>query len=283
MNAIILCAGMGKRLRPYSQSRPKPALGFLGAPMMSYSYYYLSHLQKLDHVVVNVHHLASKMSQVAQSVIQKHPLLISDEASKLMDTGGGLVKAAKLLSEKKETLNSFEEDDVIFSFNGDSIFLHPQPDFLNNVVQWHRESKSQVTLILTKAPFLKEDVFAPVYYCEKTHKVSFQEKPSFSSSLYIGGMLISSKLLHKMPQGKPFGIFYEGLSQLSEVYGYFDSQILWFETGSVESYVRSSFTVARLLKKNSLFLKDFPFDSIFSYSNFKEKDFKKLLFTSSRL
>ncbi|MDQ0457971.1 nucleotidyltransferase family protein [Rhizobium paknamense] len=94
-HAMVLAAGLGTRMRPITETMPKPLVTVAGKALIDYA---LDHLQQagITTAVVNLHHFAEKM----QAHLEKrdHPrILFSDEQAALMNSGGGLAKGIKLL------------------------------------------------------------------------------------------------------------------------------------------------------------------------------------------
>ncbi len=92
---MVLAAGLGTRLRPITDTIPKPLVKIAGKPMIDYALDPLAEAG-VETAVVNVHHFADQM--VAHlPPITRLEILISDERAALMNSGGGLVKGLKLL------------------------------------------------------------------------------------------------------------------------------------------------------------------------------------------
>jgi MurNAc alpha-1-phosphate uridylyltransferase len=89
--AMILAAGLGKRMRPITVTTPKPLVEVAGKALIDHA------LDRLDHAgvamaVVNVHYLAELVRvHVARRMAPK--VVVSDETAKLLDTGGGIARA----------------------------------------------------------------------------------------------------------------------------------------------------------------------------------------------
>lgn len=98
MKAMVLAAGLGKRLRPLTDSLPKPLLEVSGKPLLVW---HLLNIKRagIREVVINVHHLAQQI----QSVIgdgREFDLDISYSVEpKLLETGGGIKHALPLLGD----------------------------------------------------------------------------------------------------------------------------------------------------------------------------------------
>jgi len=111
MNAMIFAAGLGTRLRPLTNDRPKAMVEVAGEPLLQHQ------IEKLissgfDHIVINVHHFGEQIIDF----LAKHDnfgidIKISDERELLLDTGGGI----------KAALPSFNNDDPVLIHNVDII------------------------------------------------------------------------------------------------------------------------------------------------------------------
>ena len=99
--AMLMGAGLGKRMRPLTATRPKPLIKIAGQPLIDHA------LDKVEaagirRTVVNVHYLADSIEAhlKARAVKTGAEYLVSDERDLLRDTGGGLVKALPLIGDK---------------------------------------------------------------------------------------------------------------------------------------------------------------------------------------
>ena len=93
--AMVLAAGLGTRMRPITETMPKPLVKIAGKPMIDYALDALAEAG-VTRAVVNVHHHAEQM-EAHLAGYQKLDITISDEREKLMNSGGGLAKGLKLL------------------------------------------------------------------------------------------------------------------------------------------------------------------------------------------
>jgi hypothetical protein len=95
--AMVLAAGLGKRMRPLTASRPKPLIEVAGQSLLDHLLERLS-AAGVENVVVNVHYLADAVEAHLAKNTHGLSVQISDERSLLLETGGGMVKAAPLIS-----------------------------------------------------------------------------------------------------------------------------------------------------------------------------------------
>lgn len=95
--AMILAAGLGLRMRPLTETVPKPLVKLAGKPLINYA---LDRLKGagVEQVVVNVHWLPEQVEEWAQT--QDADILVSDERDVLLETGGGVAKALPLLGQE---------------------------------------------------------------------------------------------------------------------------------------------------------------------------------------
>jgi MurNAc alpha-1-phosphate uridylyltransferase len=108
--AIVLAAGLGTRMRPYSNEVPKPLVKVSGKALIDYALDRLDDVG-VDQAVVNVHYMADALEGHIKK--RKRPrVIISDERKELMGTGGGVVKALSHLG-----------DAPFFYMNSDTLWI----------------------------------------------------------------------------------------------------------------------------------------------------------------
>ena len=94
MKAMILAAGLGTRFKPWTDKHPKALVVINGKSLLQRNIEYLQKAEIFD-VVVNVHHFADQIEDAVR--LNKgwgSNIIISDERDVVLETGGGLVKAA---------------------------------------------------------------------------------------------------------------------------------------------------------------------------------------------
>lgn len=112
--AMVLAAGLGTRMRPVTDTMPKPLVKIAGKPMIDYV---LDALRQagVERAVVNVHHFADQM-EAHLSSCDGLDILISDERAGLLNNGGGIVKGLNQLGR-----------DTIFVMNADLFWVGETP------------------------------------------------------------------------------------------------------------------------------------------------------------
>ena len=89
--AMVLAAGLGERMRPLTDKKPKPLVEVAGKPLIEHVLEKLAEAD-VEKAVVNVHYFADMIEKRLASR-KKSGIVFSDERNLLLDTGGGIVKA----------------------------------------------------------------------------------------------------------------------------------------------------------------------------------------------
>lgn len=134
MQAFIPAAGLGTRLLPLTEHRPKALVEVGGVPLLKIAIDNLVR-QGVTRIVVNVHHFADRVIDYLQSHDWGVEVLVSNEKDKLLDTGGGLKKAAPL----------FHRDEPILIHNVDIL---SRINF-HDLVELHQQEGNFVTLAVS--------------------------------------------------------------------------------------------------------------------------------------
>ena len=98
MKALVFAAGLGTRLKPYTNDRPKALVEIKGRSLLDLVLTRLR-VSGITEAVVNVHHFADLMCDYLSSNDIGMNIRISDERSELLETGGGVKKAGVFLND----------------------------------------------------------------------------------------------------------------------------------------------------------------------------------------
>src|SRR6188508_257692 len=96
--AMVMAAGLGKRMRPLTATRPKPLVEVAGKPLIDHVFGRLR-AAGVGRVVVNVHYLADALEAHVRRRFPDMDIVISDERAELLDTGGGVTRALPLIED----------------------------------------------------------------------------------------------------------------------------------------------------------------------------------------
>lgn len=135
MRAMVLAAGLGTRMRPVTDTRPKPLVEIAGRSLLDRALDALESIE-VQTAVVNVHHLSAQI--VARMALREHPKIsISDETEKLLDSAGGIVKALPLLGDRP-----------FFLLNADTFWIDAKASNLAGLAQAWDGSRMDMLLML---------------------------------------------------------------------------------------------------------------------------------------
>lgn len=136
MKAMILAAGLGTRLKPWTDKHPKALALVSGKSLLQRNIEYLQQFD-INDVIVNVHHFADQIIEaIQQNKGWGSNISISDETDATLETGGGL----------KKTSYYFSGEENFVLMNVDVLTNMP----LNEMISFHLINKSFATLATTQ-------------------------------------------------------------------------------------------------------------------------------------
>lgn len=219
--AMVLAAGLGKRMRPLTASQPKPLVRVAGKPLIDHA---LNRLVEagVAKAVVNVHYLADALE--AHLRARKEPAItVSDERKQLLETGGGMLKALPQLP------------DPFFSLNADNIWLEgPRSAFHDLSARW---DPAQMDALLLLVPHARAMNFAGQgdFHMDALGRLRRRQQGRVAPFIFTGIQLVSHRLLRDAPDG-PFStnLLWNRAIEEGRLYGIsFTGQ--WFEVGTPEA------------------------------------------------
>lgn len=225
---MILAAGYGTRLRPITNSIPKALVKINNQTLLEIVIQRLKSFG-INEIIINVHHFAD---QIIQFIETKNAFGIRIEISKedtLLDTGGGLKKAA-------------------WFFDSDEPFLLHNVDVLSNLdilhlAKFHQEKKALVTLATRHRDTTRYLLIdSENNYCGwesiRINQKEIVRKPigKLSRISFMGIHFISPKLLQLLPPENIFPIIsaYSNLAQDSKIKSMSCDEYLWLDVGKQE-------------------------------------------------
>jgi N-acetyl-alpha-D-muramate 1-phosphate uridylyltransferase len=136
MRAFILAAGLGTRLKPWTDHHPKALAEVAGKSLLQRNIEYLQQ-SGIKEVIVNVHHFADQIiAAIKLNNGWGSDITISDETDEVLETGGGLKKASWYL--KNEEAFVVMNADILTDLN------------LKAMIQQHTNSNAIATLAVTE-------------------------------------------------------------------------------------------------------------------------------------
>ena len=216
--AMVLAAGLGNRMRPLTASQPKPMVRVAGKPLIDHVLDKLAEAG-VARAVVNVHYLADALeAHVTARAAPK--VAVSDEREQLLETGGGMVKAAPLLP------------DPFFEVNSDNIWLDgPKNAFRDLSDAWNAERMDALLLVVPHSR-AHNFVGSGDFYMSAAGRLSRPKPGRVAPFVWTGIQLVSKRLLRDAPEG-PFStnVLWNRAIEEGRLYGVaFTGH--WFEVGT---------------------------------------------------
>lgn len=215
--AMVLAAGLGTRMRPLTNDRPKPLVEVAGKPLIDHALDRLAEAG-VARAVVNVHHFSDAVEAHAKARTTP-AITISDERAQLLETGGGLVKAQDLLP------------DPFFCANSDNVWLDgPRTAFLELSDAWNPERMDALLLLVSHTQannFRGKGDF----HMDGRGRLTRRRSGRIAPFIFTGVQLIAKRLLRDPPEG-PFStnVLWTRAIEEGRLYGTaFTGQ--WFEVG----------------------------------------------------
>ena len=237
MKAMIFAAGLGSRLKPLTDNMPKALIPINGKPMLEHNILKLKDAG-FDQIVINIHHFGQQIIDFLEANnnfgVQ---ISISDERDYLLDTGGGIKKAARFLE-------------------GDEPFLVHNVDIFSNIdlkelYNHHLEANPLATLLVSKRNtsryllFNKENKLCGWRNHETGEVKSFY--PHFDPSQYnefafSGIHILSPKIFEWMEEwtGKfPIINFYLSICAKTNIHAYPAENLSLIDIGKPEALAKA--------------------------------------------
>ncbi len=133
--AMVLAAGFGTRMRPLTNTTPKPLIPVAGKPIIDHGFDRLR-AAHVSRAIVNAHYLADQIEAWCRSVTTP-TTIVSDERDAILDTGGGIARALPLLG-----------TDPFFVLNSDSFWIDRGTPALTRLREAWDDAKMDCLLLL---------------------------------------------------------------------------------------------------------------------------------------
>jgi NDP-sugar pyrophosphorylase family protein len=231
LKAMILAAGLGSRLKPWTDNHPKALAIVNGKSLLQLNIEYLQRYG-IQEIVVNVHHFADQIIEV----IEKNNgwgsrIIISNEKEEVLETGGGVLKAAPLLHNANPIV--LMNVDILTDMN------------LQSMISYHQEKKPLATLATTNRKTSRYFLFDQGNnLCGWRNVKTGEERPPNSvmkekntARAFSGIHIVESRILSLIKQRGKFSIVdvYLDLMQ-EEIIKFFDhSENRFIDVGKTES------------------------------------------------
>ncbi len=231
--AMVMAAGLGTRMRPLTNDRPKPLVEVAGKPLIDHALDSLA-AAGVARAVVNLHYKADQLE--AHLAGRKAPVCaLSDERAQLLDTGGGLVKAHRdgLLA------------DPSFCLNSDNIWIDGPCDAYRELSAAWDASRMDALLLLVPHERAHNYAGRGDFHLDPQGRIARRQPDADAPFIYTGVQIVSHRLLRDPPLG-PFStnVLWSRAIEEGRLFGTIYSG-QWFEVGEPHAIAPTQAALAR--------------------------------------
>jgi len=230
MRAMILAAGLGTRLKPLTDSIPKALIKINNYSLLELQIKKLK-AEGFDEIIINVHHFGDRIPEyLKKNNYFDCSIKISDENNKLLDTGGGLKKAAHFFSDGKPFL--VHNVDILSNIN------------LKSFMEAHLSSGSIATLAVQDRKSSRKFLFDKhMTLCgwmngKTGEQIISRDKITETISFAFSGIqVINPKLFQYFPDKDIFSLveLYLSTAKQEKIIGYVHNEDEWMDLGKIEN------------------------------------------------
>lgn len=192
--AMVLAAGLGTRMRPLTNDRPKALVEVGGKALIDHMLDRLAEAG-VTRAVVNVHAFADLLEAHLAKRTHGPAIVISDERSEPLETGGGIKKAAALLG-----------DDPIFVVNIDSVWIEDGKPALPCLEQTFDPDRMDICQLVAKREGVIGYDRAGDFFIDADGCVTMRGQAASAPYVQIGAHITKPRLVYDWP-GATFGLF----------------------------------------------------------------------------
>jgi len=218
--AMVMAAGLGKRMRPLTATRPKPLVEVAGKALIDHV---LDRLRSagVKKVVVNVHYLADALEAHLRARAKDFEVVVSDERGLLLETGGGMIRAEPMIGA-----------DPFLVINSDNYWVDGPSDTLRLLASLWRDDEMDALLLLVPQARAGNHHGQGDFHMMADGRLMRRGKGKVAPFVFTGIQMVSKRLLRDAPEG-PFSTntLWDRAIEEGRCFGAVH-QGLWFDVGN---------------------------------------------------
>lgn len=222
--AMVMAAGLGKRMRPLTATRPKPLVSVAGRTLIDHMLVRLK-AAGVAKAVINVHYLADQLEAHLRNRVQGIEVVISDERDVLLETGGGLKRALPLI-----------DADPFLVVNSDNLWVDGPIDTLRLLASnWDDEKMDALLLVVPQARANCHRGQGD-FHMDAVGRLRRRKPNNVAPFVYTGVQLLSKRLFAGDTPDGPFStnLLWDRAIAAGRCFGAVH-QGLWFDIGRPEN------------------------------------------------
>jgi N-acetyl-alpha-D-muramate 1-phosphate uridylyltransferase len=229
--AMVLAAGLGKRMRPHSDTLPKPLVQVAGKPLIDYALDRLAEAG-VKRAVVNVHYLADAIEKHLAG--RTHPqITVSDERGELLETGGGIVKARPLLG-----------DAPFIAINSDTLWIDSVKPNLVRLAEAFDPAKMDALLLLAPTAGSVGYTGRGDFRMMADGQLIRRAERDVAPFVYAGAGILAPSLFADAPKGAfSLTVLFDRAAEAERLYG-LRLEGLWMHVGTPEAIAEAEAAMA---------------------------------------
>jgi MurNAc alpha-1-phosphate uridylyltransferase len=230
-SAMVLAAGLGKRMLPITEKMPKPLVRVHGKALIDHALDALA-AAGVGRAVVNVHHLADQLESHLSG--RTAPLIVvSDERDRLLESGGGVAKALPLIG-----------SEPFFILNSDTFWVEGyRPNLLHLAEQWD-PARMDMLLLVASTPMAVGYGGAGDFTMDAEGRLSRRKERQVAPFAYAGAAIASPGIFTDLPDGAfSLNVLFDRAIEAGRLFG-IRLDGLWLHVGTPDSIAQAEEAIA---------------------------------------
>lgn len=230
--AMVLAAGIGTRMRPLTNHRPKPLVEVAGKALLDHALDKLAE-EGVERAVVNVHYLADQIERHV-AARARPAIVISDERGMILGTGGGVARALARIGAEP-----------FFHLNADTLWIDKGPSNLSRLARAFDPVRMDCLLLL--APTRGSIGYAGPgdFAMDGEHRLRRREAGGQVPFVFAGAAILAPGLFTDAPEGEfPLTVLFDRAAAAGRLFG-LPLEGVWMHVGTVEAIAQAEAAIGK--------------------------------------
>ncbi|MGY6644126.1 MAG: nucleotidyltransferase family protein [Salinarimonas sp.] len=230
---MVLAAGLGTRMRPITDTLPKPLVRVDGRAMLDHALDRLAQAG-ITRAVVNMHHLADQIESHLSARIGPPAITLSDERDALLETGGGIRRALPLLGEAP-----------FLAMNADTLWIEGAQSNLGRLIGAHDRARMDILLLLAPVDGAVGYDGRGDFMMDETGRLARRGAEPQAPFVYAGAGIFQPQLFADTPDGAfSLNLLFDRAIAAGRLYG-LRLDGTWLHVGTPDAITEAEAHIAR--------------------------------------